>query len=170
MTIQIKRKKLSFWESVYVFEIIRGMIITSRHLIKNLFNRSKMMTCSWPDEVKPIDDTHRSEHRLMLRKDGDIRCTACMLCQTACPSNCISIEAAEGTDPKAEKYAKEYTIDQLRCIYCGYCVEACPCDAIRMDTQKLVGSYTTRNEFIKDISYLKDNHGDKSPHSIAEYP
>jgi NADH-quinone oxidoreductase subunit I len=170
MAIVIKREKLPFWQRIYIFEIIRGMLITGRHFLKNLFNPSRMATFRWPEVKKPIDPGYRSEHRLMLRDDESIRCTACMLCATACPANCIHIEAAEGDIPEAEKYAEEYTIDLLRCIYCGYCVEACPCDAIRMDTQKPVSAYFDRADFIKDINYLKDNHGEKSPYSIAKYP
>lgn len=170
MAIVVKRKKLSFLQKIYIVEIFKGMLITGRHLLKNLFAPSKMMTYNWPEEKKPIDAGYRSEHRLMLRDDNSIRCTACMLCATACPADCIHIEAEEGNDPKAEKYAKMYTIDQLRCIYCGYCVEACPCDAIRMDTEKPVPSHYAREDFIKDIDYLKSNHGEKSPYSIARYP
>ena len=170
MAIIIPRKKLSFWQQLYIPEIIKGMMITGRHLLKNLFFRSKMMTYSWPEVKKPIDEGYRSEHRLMLRDDDSIRCTACMLCATACPAHCIHIEAEEGDIPEAEKFAREYTIDLLRCVYCGFCVEACPCDAIRMDTEKPVEAQFHREDFIKDIDYLKKNHGEKSPYSIARYP
>jgi NADH-quinone oxidoreductase subunit I len=170
MAIVIPRKKLSFLQKLYIPSILRGMLITGRHLIKNILRPSKMMTYSWPEVKKPIDEGYRSEHRLMIRDDDTIRCTACMLCATACPAVCIHIEAAEGDIPEAEKFAKEYTIDLLRCIYCGFCVEACPCDAIRMDTQKPVEAHFNREDFIKDINYLKTNHGKKSPYSIAKYP
>lgn len=170
MTIVIKRKKMSLLQKFYLFEILKGLFITGRHLLKNLVRPSRMMTFSWPEVKKPIDAGYRSEHRLMLRDDETIRCTACMLCATACPAHCIHIDAAEGNNPKAEKYPEKFTIDMLRCIYCGYCVEACPCDAIRMDTQKSTEAYFSRTDFIKDINYLKTNHGGKAPYSQARYP
>lgn len=170
MAIVIKKKKLGFLQQIYFYEIFKGMMITARHLFRNLLNPKRMGTFAWPEIKKPIDAGYRSEHRLMLRDDDTIRCTACMLCATACPAKCIHIEAEEGTTPEAEKFAKKYTIDMLRCIFCGFCVEACPCDAIRMDTQKPVSADYTRADFIKDIDYLKANHGDKSPYSEARYP
>lgn len=157
-TIVLKKKKLNFIQKLYFVEIIKGLFITLRHLVKNIIKRDEIMTYEYPEEKKLIPTVHRSEHRLMLREDGSIRCTSCMLCSTACPADCIHIEAVEGDIPEKEKYPKKFTIDMLRCIYCGYCVEACPCDAIRMDTQKLVQSYFNRADFIKDIDYLKTNH------------
>lgn len=167
MTIILKKKKLNFIQKIYIFEILRGMSITIGHLLKNLIKPSRMMTVSYPEQTKVIDAIHRSEHRLMLREDGSIRCTACMLCQTVCPAYCIYIEAAEGNIPEKEKYPQAFTIDLLRCVYCGYCVEACPCDAIRMDTGKLVESQYKREDFIKDINYLKANHP-KGKNPISE--
>lgn len=158
MIIHLHKKKLTFLQRIYIVEIIRGLTITLKHLLYNLFHQQKIMTVQYPEEKKPIPRTHRSEHRLMLRPDGSIRCTACMLCQTVCPAYCIYIEAQEGATPEKEKYPTAFTIDLLRCVYCGYCVEACPCDAIRMDTGKLVESQYRREDFIKDINYLKANH------------
>lgn len=170
MTILLKKKKLNFIQRIYLLEIVRGLAITLRHLVKNMLFPGRMMTYQYPEEKKPIDEIHRSEHRLMLRPDGGIRCTACMLCATVCPAKCIYIEAGEGPTPDKEKYPTAFTIDLLRCIYCGYCVEACPCDAIRMDTKKLVESAYRREDFIKDINYLKANHPEGlSPYSQGVY-
>ena len=57
-----------------------------------------------------------------------------MLCEAACPTGAIYVEAAENdlanpTSP-GERYASIYEINLLRCIFCGDCEEACPTEAI----------------------------------------
>ncbi len=171
MPIQVKvmeRRPRTFWEQSYLPEIIRGLSTTISHLLKHLLRLEKMPTYEYPEQTKPIPEDYRGEHRLMLRPDDTIRCTACMLCATACPAECIEIIAAENPNPDVEKYPSVYTINLLRCVFCGLCVEACPCDAIRMDTQKRDMAGMSREEFILDINYLMKNHPEgKSPVSIA---
>lgn len=140
-----RREELNFLEKIYVVEIARGVTLTFGKLIRNLalnllhvFGIKRevpaMASIQYPNERRTYPSRYRGRHRLTLNKDGSIRCTACFLCATACPSNCIYIEAAEHDDPNVEKFPHRYEIDTLLCIYCGYCVEACPVDAIRMDT------------------------------------
>ena len=166
--VKIERKeKMTLWERIYLPEIVRGLSITFSHFIKNLRHPFKRMTIEYPEKKKNIPFGYRAEHRLMLRPDGSVRCTACMLCATACPSECIHIVAEESEDPTIEKRAKEYTIDELECVFCGLCVEACPCDAIRMDTYKYENSGYTRKEFLYDKKKLMTNHAKGSdPYSV----
>lgn len=119
---------------IYFFEILKGLRITIRHLFRNLLNWDEMPTIEYPDEQRKIPLRTRGLHRLLQRPDGEPRCVACMMCATACPANCITIEAKESDNSQVEKMPEKFDIDLLRCVFCGYCEEACPCDAIRMDT------------------------------------
>src|SRR5262244_4300816 len=138
-------EEMSLWERLYFPEVIRGLTVTGYRFWRNLTVHTlhklglsrklqAAITVQYPDERAPYPDTFRGRHRLTLKDDGSVQCTACFLCATACPANCIYIEAGEHPDPNVEKFPLRYEIDTLRCIYCGMCVEACPCDAIRMDT------------------------------------
>lgn len=142
----MKRKaEMTWWERLYIPEIVRGLLVTTSHFWRNLTlhilhsvglakSTRAAYTVQYPEERKTYPDVYRGSHRLTLKEDGSVRCTSCFLCATACPANCIHIEAGEHPDPAVEKFPLRYEIDTLRCIYCGMCVEACPCDAIRMDT------------------------------------
>lgn len=136
---------MSFVERLYIVEIFKGVCLTFGKLIKNftihclhLAGIGKGLRAAasiqYPNERRDYPERYRGRHRLTLYPSGDIRCTSCFLCATACPAKCIYIEAAEHDDPGIEKFPHRYEIDTLLCIYCGYCVEACPVDAIRMDT------------------------------------
>jgi NADH-quinone oxidoreductase subunit I len=78
-----------------------------------------------------------------------------MLCATACPANCIAIEAAAAPPdwPDRDKYPATFVIDELRCIYCGMCEEACPVDAIEL-THIYDVTGETREEMIYDKEKL----------------
>ena len=129
MSVVQRTGETSKW---YLLGIIGGMAITGKHLLKNLFNRKQMMTINYPEEKHEYSPRFKGNHVLTVKKDGSLRCTACMLCATNCPAECIKIVAAEHEDPSVEKYPINYEIDLLRCVFCGFCEEACPVDAIRM--------------------------------------
>jgi NADH-quinone oxidoreductase subunit I len=172
----MKRKnEMTLWERLYVPEVIRGLSVTTFHFFRNLSlhilhslgfaeKTKAAYTTQYPEERKRYPDTYRGSHRLTLKEDNSVRCTACYLCATACPANCIFIEAGEHPDPTVEKFPVRYEIDTLRCIYCGMCVEACPCDAIRMDTyvHPRIWGYT-RADFIEPKEVLMNRS-----HALAE--
>lgn len=148
----------------YVIAILQGLWLTMRHTVRNLFFPEKMNNLFYPEEKKALPPTTRGRHRLMKREDGLPRCTACMLCATNCPANCIHILAAESPDPEIEKYPAKFDIDLLRCVFCGYCAEACPLDAIRMDLPDIMIAGYTRDEFLLSKEQLLDHdNGDIVP-------
>lgn len=160
------RTTLTFWQRLYIPEIFRGLTITTRHFLVNLFTRrSKVVTQQYPEQPTFVSERYRGRHRLMRKEDGSPRCTACMLCATSCPALCIHIVAGEHPDHTVEKYPTSFMIDELRCVFCGLCVEACPCDAIRMDTGVFALSAYHRENFLYPRDLLL---GDRAPANIAE--
>ena len=157
----IAKPKRDAAEQAYVPEIAKGLGVTMRRFFKNTFSKrenSEIDTVRYPEEKRVYPERFRGVHRLTQRTDGSPRCVACLCCSTACPAQCIHIEAGEyqPEDPRYgyERFPKVFVIDELRCIFCGYCVEACPCDAIRMDTGMHVPASTRREHFIFDKATL----------------
>lgn len=140
-----RREEMTLLEKIYVIEIARGLKVTFGKLFGNFWlhvlrafgvatDESPSAAIQYPNQRRAYPERYRGRHRLTLYPNGDVKCTSCFLCATACPAKCIYIEPQEHADPEVEKLPKRYEIDTLLCIYCGYCVEACPVDAIRMDT------------------------------------
>jgi len=162
------KKTYDFWERLYIPELVKGVAITTRHFLRNLWSerdnntevlerktKSLMATVEYPEQRVPYPPGYRGKHRLVPREDGKPRCVACYMCATACPSQCIYIEAGEYAADDAntasrviEKYPAVFIIDTLRCVVCGLCVEACPKDALRMDTCAHVSPELERNAFV----------------------
>jgi len=137
----------------YLPGIMGGLGITLKHLFANLLNKKKMITLNYPEEKYEYSARFKGNHVLTVKKDGSLRCTACMLCATNCPAECITIKASEHDDPHVEKYPINYEIDILRCVFCGFCEEACPVDAIRMGPEWQTPGLNGDN-FIYDIKHL----------------
>src|SRR5689334_13420470 len=96
-----KPNKLSNW---YLPGIFIGMGITFKNMMRNLLNKDQMLTLNYPEEKYEYSPRFKGTHVLTTKKDGSLRCTACMLCATNCPATCITIVASEHVDPKVEKY------------------------------------------------------------------
>ena len=167
----VPKPDMSASEAAYVPEIAKGLKLTISRFFKNvvaehpvdaqghkLLRRGDIDTVDYPEERRTYPERFRGVHRLTHRADGSPRCVACLCCSTACPAQCIHIEAAEYPvgDPRHgyERFPKVFVIDELRCIFCGYCVEACPCDAIRMDSGMHMPASTEREHFIFDKAKL----------------
>lgn len=149
-TTIVTRENKNVW---YLPGVIGGMVITMKHLLKNLLNKKQMLTLNYPEEKYEYSSRFKGNHILTVKKDGAIRCTACMLCATNCPAECIKITASEHQDAQVEKFPIAYEIDMLRCVFCGFCEEACPVDAIRLGPEWQTPGVSGTN-FIYDINKL----------------
>ena len=149
---KIVPRRMTIAERIYL-PLLAGMVVTIRHMFQNLLGMRKKVTIEYPEERREYSPRYRGHHILTTRPDGSVRCVACFLCATACPAECIHIEAAESPWNDREKYPKKFEIDELRCIYCGMCEEACPVDAIELTTEyDIVG--LSRQEMVFDKEKL----------------
>lgn len=138
--------------SVGVGPILLGLWTTLKIFVRTLFLR-QASTIQFPEQKRATSSRYRGIHVLTVREDGSPKCVACYMCATACPAECIYIEAGERPEKSIEKYPTRFEIDLLRCVYCGFCVDACPEEAIIMSRENdLVG--TTRAELIIDRDRL----------------
>src|SRR4026208_1838910 len=144
----VDRRPMSAVEKIYLWNILKGMIITFRHIFK------KKATINYPEQKRSFSAVFRGLQILNRDEEGRERCTACGLCAVACPAEAITMEAAERWPTeehlyREEKYAARYEINMLRCIFCGLCEEACPKDAVYL-SETFAPSNFNRSSFIYD--------------------
>lgn len=137
---------------LYLPRIVRGLLIS----LGQFFRRP--VTIQYPETKAPISPRFRGEHKLTSNERGQMKCVACFMCATACPAECIHIEATQAPEDwdGRDKIPAVFEIDMLRCIYCGFCVEACPKDAIIM-TNKTPVVHDNRKDFVYDMQKLLNN-------------
>lgn len=90
----------------------------------------KRETILYPEERPYLPPRWRGRIILSRDPDGKERCVACYLCATACPVDCISLQATQ--DEHGRRYPEFFRINFSRCIFCGFCEEACPTYAIQL--------------------------------------
>jgi NADH-quinone oxidoreductase subunit I len=137
-----------------IFAPITGMKLTMSRMVQNLTGQVSP-TINYPEERRSYSSRYRGAHILTAREDGTPRCVACYMCATACPADCIYIEAKEHPDPLIEKQASRFEIDMLRCVFCGFCVDACPEEAIIMSRETEISAFS-RGETMWDLMRLME--------------
>ena len=148
-------KDLSLWQKMYIPEIIKGLILTFKNMLR------PAVTMEYPEVKFEPPASYRGRPVLVQEENGVERCVACGLCSRVCPALAIEVQAAE-TELEKERYPINFEINMLRCIFCGFCEEVCPEEAIVMSKDyELVFSNRKDAVYGKDkllvpVSKLKD--------------
>ncbi|MCK9183738.1 MAG: NADH-quinone oxidoreductase subunit I [Fibrobacteraceae bacterium] len=108
---------------------IKGLSVTVRYF----FEPSRIVTEQYPENKKTLKMYPRFRGRLEMIEDehGENKCTACAICERACPNGTINVLATK--DIAGKKVLGRYLYRLDTCTQCGLCVEACPFGAIRMN-------------------------------------
>ncbi|NDV62420.1 NADH-quinone oxidoreductase subunit I [Puniceicoccales bacterium CK1056] len=158
----VERKPLSLAEQTYLPQIVTGLKITMKNMLK------PPVTLEYPEERPEIPTGYRGVPTLVKDPNGREKCVSCQLCEFVCPPKAIRITpgeiSEESENAHVEKAPREFEINMLRCIYCGYCQEVCPEEAIFLqDIYSLSGFSREEMVFKKKKLYeiggtLPDNH------------
>ena len=108
--------------------LLTGMRLTFHYLVRP----STVVTRQYPENRGTLKLAERFRARLRLTTDehGYQRCTACRICERACPNASIKILTRPGTLSKNELDRYIWRMDS--CVFCNMCVQSCPFDALEM--------------------------------------
>ena len=162
--INVSRDPEKSLKNGYLATTVIGLGQTLTTFVKQVFGMQASNTIQWPEVEYKYSDRFKGAHFLTKRPDGRVRCTACFLCATNCPAQCITIVAGESPDKGVEKFPVRFEIDILRCVFCGYCEEACPVDAIRMGPEISMAGMTEQKwvytkDYLLDRAAIKEKVG-----------
>ncbi len=108
--------------------LVTGLGITGRYLA----HPREVVTAEYPDNRDGLKFAPRYRGPVTMPHDaaGEHRCTACGLCEKACPNGTLSVLPQRNCADKRVLGKLVYRLGQ--CTFCGLCVEACPFDALAM--------------------------------------
>ena len=139
-----------------IYNLLFGLKTTAKYL------PGRSVTLQYPKEKMEMPE--RSRGIVVLLSDpetGELNCTACLLCQKACPVAAITITQAKDAATN-KRYPKSFEVNNLICCFCGLCEEACNFDAIKLtgkyefatfDKDSLVFDKDKLQEIGRDVKY-----------------
>ncbi len=126
-----------------LWSLIVGLSVTFREFF------SPTVTVQYPYETLEMPEKFRGHIQLIAGEDGHPNCIVCMMCQRACPSDCISL-AGKKEEGQKKKVLTKYMLDFTKCSLCGSCVESCNFDALEYSKEYRLASQR-REDFIIDL-------------------
>lgn len=148
--------------------ILKGMAVTAKNFFQSYYKKDRIPTVEYPEEKSTVNQFTRNIPFLVFDGDDPIdgmRCTACTLCEKACPPQCIYIIKDKDENGKPIKRPAVFDIDSSVCMSCQLCVEVCPFESIRMDSEfelsnenRFEGLLLNRDDLLRSNEYYHDIH------------
>jgi len=117
--------------------LIDGLVVTAKNFVGSYFDgnrKDRLFTYQYPEERMKLPENSRTFPFLVYDGTPDqLRCTACKICETECPPQCIYIVMERDANGKPLQRPRVFDIDISVCMQCGICAEVCPFNAIKMD-------------------------------------
>lgn len=144
----------------YLQDIFQGFYSLWKGLKLTLYYfwhaRKEIITEQYPENrLTTINIPERFAGEVVLPHDDNNqhKCTACTLCEMACPNGSIKIIVAqeETADGKKKKILDKWVYNLGMCTLCGQCIDACPQDAISMKNSFELSVYN-RNDLVKTLN------------------
>lgn len=122
--------------------LLKGLSVTMRYF----FSPSKVVTEQYPENraTLKMHPRFRGSVELIHDQNDEHTCTACSICEKACPNGSISILATKNLAGKRVLGRYIYRLDT--CTQCNLCIESCPFGSIRMN-QEFELSSTSKEGF-----------------------
>lgn len=135
------------------WSLLCGLSVT----LKYFLSPWKIVTEQYPENKKTLKMHSRYRGRLEMVEDeqGNNLCTACGMCERACPNASINVLPTKNIAGK--KVLGRYVFHFASCTQCGLCVESCPFGAIRMSQEFEVA--TTDPRSLEMILNKKEGQG-----------
>ena len=163
---QVDRKPMTALERIYLWNILKGMAITFRHIFK------KKATINYPEQKRSFSPVFRGLQILNRDEEGRERCTACGLCAVACPAEAITMEAAERCQLKNIYTAKKNMQPNMRSICCVAFSVDCVKKLVRKMRSILSQTFAPANYAREGFIYKKEDllipHPKEDPEAYAK--
>ena len=117
--------------------LFSGMGVTIGYFV----SPSRIITQQYPENRESLQMMDRFRgHLIMIHDENDHhRCTACGICEKACPNGTISVLTTK--DQTGRKVLGRYIYRLSQCTLCNLCTESCPFGAITMGREFELATY-----------------------------